>query len=927
MIGKKIETVFSQRNHPQKKSSELLKVLRSIRTKHEQVEINDLIFYRFKKRLVYLGLKARGLFDKNRRGDFVLSFEDVTKRKTVEDRLQSMMRSLWDVSELSRNTGYKSVMESEFSLCEKFVHFAQDRLGFKRCAIYVKDYKGWYKGMVATDKLGRLVDERKNDFDIRGRTIWAEVLDANRLNSTPNTGLVNTVLYEWDGERNMKIGRGEIAWARIQTKHDILAIIHVDNGPGKTIEKNLSLIVLRAFASKATALLVELRAEQSIRRVNEELERRVKLRTEDLQKSEHKYRQLVEQASDAIIVIDNQGRIIDANESAVRLTKYSVAQLTRMSAADLVGAPTLEKYREFMETVRSGKIFRGDRPIKKRTGEIMPTELSSRMMDNGMIQMIFRDVTERKKWEKEINKLLGALRQTAALVLITDKNGVIEFANPAFLETTGFAIEEVIGKTPAILRSGRHEEAFYSDLWKTIKSGLPFHGILINKKRNGELFYEEKIISPVRDEFGEISQFISTGDDITRRILLEEQLRQSQKQEMIGRLASGLAHDFNNYLFVVRKNTEELNANTNKRSSAEREMVSDILTYLDKAEDLVHQLIDLGRKTPPLQSVPAVNLNDIVDRLRRVIRGLLKSTDKVKFMLSSKKLMVRCDEGQLTQVILNLVLNSIRSTNKNIIIKVKTGHLILRDALIHDHGAIDPGEYYWISVRDNGPGISPDILPNIFEPFVTKTGQSIGTGLGLSIVNSITRNHGGHVVCESKQGSFTEIRCLFSTKIKHAEFHRQPLLQTQQKKVYTKKILELQEKQKKLILVVDDDAYVLKTIIKILQSEGYPIISASTYFEATVQFDRMKHEGRHISLLLVDIVLPDKGGIELAGRFRQIYKKAEVIFMSGIKSGALVESWGIFESQKFIRKPFSRETLLNFIEASGHSSFRPSSLS
>src|SRR6266480_485487 len=165
---------------------------------------------------------------------------------------------------------------------------------------------------------------------------------------------------------------------------------------------------------------------------------------------------------------------------------------------------------------------------------------------------------QRQKAEDTVRKLWRAVEQSADLVIITDRGGVIEYVNPAFEALTGYSREESVGRTPRILKSDQQTANLYQELWETILAGNVFRGVLVNRKKNGQIFYAEKTITPLRDADGAITHFISNDRDITERRRLESQLQQAQKMDAIGRLAGGVAHEFNNLLMVIREINEML---------------------------------------------------------------------------------------------------------------------------------------------------------------------------------------------------------------------------------------------------------------------------------------------------------------------------------------------------------------------------------
>src|SRR5713226_7694894 len=213
---------------------------------------------------------------------------------------------------------------------------------------------------------------------------------------------------------------------------------------------------------------------------------------------------------------------------------------------------------------------------------------------------------QRQKAEDTLRKLWRAVEQSADLVIITDLSGVIEYVNPAFEALTGYSPEEAIGRTPRLLKSGQQPPGLYQELWETILSGGVFRGILVNRKKNGEIFFAEKTITPLRDAEGRITHFISNDRDITERRRLESQLQQAQKMDAIGKLAGGVAHDFNNLLMVISAYAELMQDSLAAEHPLRRN-VQEIMTASRRAADLTRKLLAFSRKQ--MQSLQLLDLN------------------------------------------------------------------------------------------------------------------------------------------------------------------------------------------------------------------------------------------------------------------------------------------------------------------------------
>lgn len=204
--------------------------------------------------------------------------------------------------------------------------------------------------------------------------------------------------------------------------------------------------------------------------------------------------------------------------------------------------------------------------------------------------------------------------------MITDRKGVIEYVNPAFKALTGYDRNEVRGSTPRILKSGKQGPEFYQEMWKTILAGNVYRGVLVNRKKDGELYYVEESICPVRDGDGQITHFISNGRDLTERLRLEAQLQQAQKMDAIGRLAGGVAHDCNNLLTIITSYSE-LALDVVPQNSPLENKIQEIRQAARRAAELTRQLLAFSRKQP--QVLRVVELNTIVASISKTLPRLI----------------------------------------------------------------------------------------------------------------------------------------------------------------------------------------------------------------------------------------------------------------------------------------------------------------
>ncbi|HKJ87552.1 MAG TPA: PAS domain S-box protein, partial [Gammaproteobacteria bacterium] len=251
-----------------------------------------------------------------------------------------------------------------------------------------------------------------------------------------------------------------------------------------------------------------------------------------LRASEAKYRALMEGASDGILVTDSEGRLLDSNRRVQDLLGYTPEELKGLAAADIYpGGELREVLSMFSRILRSGPAVRQSWLLRK-DGVCVPVEMAANTIEyHGVrvVQSIFRDLRERRESELQTAKLSSAVEQTADAVMITDRNGTIEYVNPAFQAITGYTAEGVVGNTPRLLRSGRMDRQFYARLWSTILSGRTFRATFINRRKNGSLYHEDKTVTPIRDPLGQVSHFVSSSRDVTEKVAAERMRREEEK--------------------------------------------------------------------------------------------------------------------------------------------------------------------------------------------------------------------------------------------------------------------------------------------------------------------------------------------------------------------------------------------------------------
>ncbi|HLG21798.1 MAG TPA: PAS domain S-box protein [Candidatus Manganitrophaceae bacterium] len=311
-------------------------------------------------------------------------------------------------------------------------------------------------------------------------------------------------------------------------------------------------------------------AEKSKEQLLEEM-KTLRERMGRMERAETKFWALLESAPDAIVIIDGDRRISLVNAQAETLFGYPRQELAGQPIEVLVPERFRETHADHCARYISKPIIRpmggggSDFSGRRKDGSEFPAEISLSPMNTEegvLVVSIIRDTTRRKQAEAERRKLAGAIEQTDDSVVITDREGVIEYVNPAFERKTGYTREEAIGKTPRIVKSGLQGADFYVQLWATVLQGEVFRGMLINKRKNGELYYEEKTITPLKDDKGVITHYVSTGKDVTKRIKMEKNLEEvrveKERLEAIRALSMTYAHNILNAITPVKSYAERI---------------------------------------------------------------------------------------------------------------------------------------------------------------------------------------------------------------------------------------------------------------------------------------------------------------------------------------------------------------------------------
>ena len=462
--------------------------------------------------------------------------------------------------------------------------------------------------------------------------------------------------------------------------------------------------------------------------------------------------------------------------------------------------------------------------------------------------------------------------------------------NSAFEKISGYSREEAIGENPRILKSGRQKTAFYTELWNTITGGEIWYGKFINRRKNMELYSEETTISPVYTN-GVISNFVAVKRDVTKEEELEQQFRQSQKMESVGRLAGGVAHDFNNMLSVILGYSELALASMSPQDKLYKN-IEEIRKAGKRSADLTAQLLAFSRKQTIMPRV--VNLNDAVGNMLKMLRRLIGENIQLTWIPGARLGNIYLDPAQIDQLLANLCVNArdaIKNTGKIII---ETRQVEFDEAYCEHHVYAKPGTYILLAVSDNGCGMEKEVKDKIFEPFFTTKAQNKGTGLGLATVYGIVKQNKGLINVYSEPGEGSSFKLYF------------PLHSAPQVKEEAKEKAPLPSGRGERILLVEDEPSILELTQTMIESIGYSVIATTSPQEALLLAAGQKEE---IALLLSDVVMPGMNGKQLAEQLQKIHSNMKILFMSGYTSDVIANHGVLEEGIHFITKPFTLQEI------------------
>jgi len=607
---------------------------------------------------------------------------------------------------------------------------------------------------------------------------------------------------------------------------------------------------------------------------------------------------LIEASPLAIVTFDPEGVVTMWNPAAERIFGWSENEALG-SRLPFVPAEKQEEFLALRRRALLGEVFTEPELHRRRAdGSPIVVSVSTsplRRPDGTIygIMSILMDVTERKAAEESQARLTMAVEQAGESIVVTDTRGAIQYVNPAFERITGYDRVEVIGQNPRILKSGRQDPAFYKVLWQTLRRGEVWRGTFLNRRKDGTLYEEDAVISPVRDPSGRVVNYVGVKRDVTDVRRMEEQLRQSQKMEAVGRLAGGVAHDFNNLLTAISGYSDLLLHRLPEYSTLRRD-VEEIRKAGDRAAALTHQLLAFSRRQVLQPKV--LDLNAVVTNMGQMLRRLVGDNVELSTDLSTSLSRVKADPGQIEQVIVNLAINARDAMPDGGRITLATADADLSPAYAVAHPEVRPGPHVLLSVADTGHGMDDETQAHLFEPFFTTKDRGKGTGLGLATVYGIVQQSGGHIRVNSAADSGSTF-LIYLPRVDAPEDDHQGEVRPP---------LPRPSPGTETVLLAEDEEGVRRFAREILSGNGYKVLEAGNGREALLLSEA--HRGE-IHLLLTDVVMPKMSGRELTERIRPLRPDLRILYMSGYIDDAILRQDVLEDGVPFLQKPFTSEGL------------------
>ncbi|MBI5441819.1 MAG: PAS domain S-box protein [Deltaproteobacteria bacterium] len=609
-----------------------------------------------------------------------------------------------------------------------------------------------------------------------------------------------------------------------------------------------------------------------------------------------RFKTLLDHANEAIFLIElPQGRLADVNQSACEQIGRPREEVLTLSLPEVMSVSAPAEWSALLRGLQEGTPLPQTvtAALHRSDGSDVPVEmtLSAVVFERAPYAVaVARDTTERRRAAEQLSLLATAVEQAAEAIVISNADGTILYANPAFSEVTGYSREEAKSRNLWDLETGGRDAANCRAARSALQQGKVWNGHFVYRKKDGTLYDVDSSLSPVRDDAGRITHYVAAQRDVSNELRLERQIRQAQKLEALGTLAGGIAHDFNNLLMSIL-GYAQLALRELPEGSEIREDVERVLSAGERARALVAQILTFARRGD--QELQPVRLTPLIKEVLKLLEATLPPTIELRLTGRPASDTVTADPTQIHQVLMNLCTNAAQALGENSgEIKVQLADSLVTAEEPPPHPDLGEGLYVRVTVSDTGPGMTAEVLERIFEPFFTTKEAGRGTGLGLSVAHGIVKRYGGAINVESELGRGTT-------------FH-----------LYLPAIAPSQPEQTRIeedlprgpehVLLVDDEEAILELEKSILQEHGYRVTTAAEGLEALALFQRTPGA---FDLVIADQMMPKMTGASLTRELLRLRPDLPVILCTGYHSLA-GEDWSGVGFRDVLQKPVTARQLV-----------------
>jgi PAS domain S-box-containing protein len=612
-----------------------------------------------------------------------------------------------------------------------------------------------------------------------------------------------------------------------------------------------------------------------------------------LQQNHNLLRAVIEGTPDAVYVKDLQGHYLMINSASARILGKSVEEVVGGSDAGLFSSETARQFREDdSRIINSGNTETFE--ITVNTAGVNRTFLTTKAPyrnHQGNIVGVFgisRDITERKLDEERIRSEYAFRKaiedSMLAGIAAADLSGRIIYVNPAFCQMVGWKEEELLGSTPPYVFWPPEEiETIRNIFQKRLSGGGPREIEYRFRRRNEERFYVLVLLSSLMDGQGKRIGLLASFYDITEKRKMEEELFKVQKLESLGLFAGGIAHDFNNILTAIMGNISLLKSWVDPQGRLFSRLAEAEKASL-RAKDLARQLLTFARGGSPVKKTASIK-----ELLEHSVQFILRGSNvRSQFFFKEGLQAVNIDEGQISQVIHNLVINAKQAMPEGGTIQIKAENLTLGENQAETR-SLRKENYVKISIQDEGAGIPKEILSKIFDPYFTT--KQKGSGLGLSISFSIIQRHDGFMTVDSEPGVGTTVFLYLPTSSQVIV----PQIEVEEGLITGKG----------RVLMMDDEESVLEVAGEMLKRLGYEFVLTRGGTEAVTQYKKAMDSGQPFDAVITDLTVPgNMGGVETLQRLKELDPQVKVIVSSGYSNDPVMAKFESYGFADYIMKPY-----------------------